>query len=129
MRFSVWPNPTQSFAEMRQIAEHAERTHDAALRCDAEREIALAEAHLDFLEYEMLRGKYVPARRRADLLRHLLAHVVAPGGRLLVGVSNEVQGRDETQDALRAWGFAVAGRSARPHRDPRLRYEVLWIDA
>ncbi|MFT4704804.1 MAG: hypothetical protein ACI81R_002512, partial [Bradymonadia bacterium] len=45
------------------VAEHAERTHDAALRCDAEREIALAESNLEFLHYEMLRGKYIPAHR------------------------------------------------------------------
>lgn len=49
------------------VAVHAERTHDAALRCDAEREIALAESHLEFLRYEMLRGKYVPARRHSEV--------------------------------------------------------------
>ena len=44
------------------IQANAERTHDAALLCDAEREIAMAEAHLEFLQYEMMRGNYLPAR-------------------------------------------------------------------
>lgn len=49
------------------IETHTTRTHDAALRCDMEREIALAEAHLDFLRYEMSRGKYLPAIRHLDI--------------------------------------------------------------
>ncbi len=57
------------------VAEHAERTHDAALRCDAERQIALAESHLEFLEYEMLRGKYLPAQRHAELARENIDEV------------------------------------------------------
>ena len=49
------------------LALHTERTHDAAMRCEAEREIALAEAHLEFLRYEMQRGKVVPARRHSEI--------------------------------------------------------------
>lgn len=49
------------------IEENAERTHDAAMRCDAEREIALAEAHLEFLQYEMVRGNYLPAREHYEI--------------------------------------------------------------
>ncbi len=49
------------------VAEHVERTREAAMRCDAERPFALAESHLTFLEYEMNRGKYVPARRHVDI--------------------------------------------------------------
>lgn len=49
------------------IGENAERTHDAAMRCDAERQIALAESHLDFLRYEMRRGKMLPARRHMEI--------------------------------------------------------------
>jgi OmpA-OmpF porin, OOP family len=49
------------------LTEQTERTHEAAMRCDAEREIALAEAHLDFLEYELERGKYFPAREHAEV--------------------------------------------------------------
>ncbi len=49
------------------IEENAERTHDAAMRCDAEREIALAESHLEFLQYEMVRGNYLPAREHFEI--------------------------------------------------------------
>ena len=51
------------------IQEHATRTHDAALRCDAEREIALAESHLEFLLYEMERGKFSPAVHHMEIAR------------------------------------------------------------
>ncbi len=57
-----------TFAErVEDLRHHTERTHDAALRCDAEREIAMAEAHLEFLEYEMQRGKYTAARRHLEI--------------------------------------------------------------
>lgn len=59
------------------IAEHAERTHDAALMCGAEREIALAEAHLDFLQYESERGKYMPVRRHLEIAMENIEAVMA----------------------------------------------------
>ena len=72
---------------------------------------------------------YVPPRRRADFVERLLAEVVAPGGRLVVGVFNEEKDRDTVADALRSWGYAVAGSTSRAHRDPRLRYKAVWVDA
>ena len=30
---------------------------------------------------------------------------------------------------LRAWGHRVAGATSRAHRDPRLRYKAVWVDA
>ena len=72
---------------------------------------------------------YVPAARRADLVRHLLDHVVAADGRLLVGVTNEERDKPGLADALRAWGFTVAGTATRPHSHPALRRTVHWLDA
>ena len=83
--------------------------------------------------YEHVRTglEYVPRRRRRDLLRHLLDDLVAPGGRLIVGVYNE-----ERDDLLRgpslearvaSWGFPIGGRGEHPHRDARLRYRAFWI--
>ena len=72
---------------------------------------------------------YVPPRRRADFVERLLAEVVAPGGRLVVGVFNEEKDRDTVADALRSWGYAVAGSTNRAHRDPRLRYKAVWLEA
>jgi len=58
---------TQMAEHSRFLSAETERLHEPALRCDAEREIALAEAHAEFLRYEMQRGKYVPARRHLDI--------------------------------------------------------------
>jgi outer membrane protein OmpA-like peptidoglycan-associated protein len=48
------------------VSSEAERIHEAAYNC-AEREIALAESHLDFGQYEMERGDYYRARDHIDL--------------------------------------------------------------
>ena len=60
---------------------------------------------------------------------HLLEHVVAPDGRLLVGVRNEEKGTDQMVRALRGWGFEVAGAATRPHPHEGVVRTVLWIDA
>ena len=76
---------------------------------------------------------YVPAPRRPQLVAHLLAEVVAPGGRLLLGPYTEE--RDETrrtpsQEALvSGWGFRVSGRIERPHpRDERVVRRLIFVD-
>jgi hypothetical protein len=77
--------------------------------------------------------EYVPSRRQRDLVEHLLREVVAPDGRLIIGVYSEE--RDDTraepseEARVAAWGFPIAGRAERPHpHDPRLRYRLFWID-
>ena len=71
--------------------------------------------------------EYVPPPRRRELVSWLLAHVVAPGGRLIVGKYNEELDVRRTEAKLA--GFAIAGRAERPHRsDPRICYRVLGID-
>jgi len=72
---------------------------------------------------------YVPPRRREELVDRLLTEAVAPGGRLVVGVFNEEKGSDTVADLLGAWGHHVAGSASRAHRDPRLRYKAVWVDA
>ena len=71
---------------------------------------------------------YVPPRRRADYVDRLLTEVVAPGGRLVVGVFNEEKDRETVADALRSWGYPVTGATSRAHRDSRLRYKAVWVD-
>jgi SAM-dependent methyltransferase len=79
--------------------------------------------------------EYVPQARQRDLLARLLRDVVAPGGRLIVGVYGEE--RDATrpgpseEERVAGWGLApIAGRTSRPHRrDPRLVYRAFWMDA
>jgi OOP family OmpA-OmpF porin len=68
---------TQIRAKADFIEENALRTHDAAMRCDMEREIALAESHLEFLRYEMRRGKYLPVREHLDVALRNIEAVIA----------------------------------------------------
>ena len=87
------------------------------------------------VRYDFVRAGlgYVPERRRRDLVDHLLQYVVAPDGRLVIGTYNEE--RDETraepsrEEVVASWGFPITGRSERRHRDARIVYRVLWIDA
>jgi 2-polyprenyl-3-methyl-5-hydroxy-6-metoxy-1,4-benzoquinol methylase len=66
----------------------------------------------------------VPARRRADLVRHHLAHTVRPGtGRLLVSdySANPSAGHPGAPETLRSLGFRCAGQTSggdRPGRPP-----------
>ncbi len=71
---------------------------------------------------------YVPRRSRTAYLRHLLDHVVAPGGRLIIGVHNLTRDDPLLQD-LEGWGHRVAGASRRAHPSPGIDYTALWIDA
>ncbi len=71
---------------------------------------------------------YVPARSRPAYVAHLMDHVVAPGGRLVVGVQN-LSDDDPLPERLAAWGFPVTGSSRREHTRPGLSYVVLWIDS
>jgi hypothetical protein len=77
--------------------------------------------------------EYVPPRRQPGLVAHLLRHVVAPGGRLIVGTYAEERDTtrvDPSEEArVASWGRRIAGRTERPHReDPRLVYRAFWID-
>ena len=73
---------------------------------------------------------YVPSFRRQDLIAHLLAHVVAAPGRLIIGVFNEETGQDVLEHSVRSWGFTVAGNTHRLHPESDLvTYKALWIDA
>jgi len=74
--------------------------------------------------------EYVPARLRARLVAHLLEHVVAPGGRLIVGAHSEAAGSPPRLKAeVASWGFAVAGAVEVPHaRDHRVVRRAFWLE-
>jgi SAM-dependent methyltransferase len=72
---------------------------------------------------------YVPPTRRSELMHHLLANVVSPGGRLIVGVFNEEKDKRRTEEKVASWGHEIAGRVDAEHRDARVAYRVIWIDA
>jgi SAM-dependent methyltransferase len=70
----------------------------------------------------------VPAHRHDDLIRHLLATAVAPGGRLLVSHYGVEQDR-KAAAILARLGYAVAGETRAPDRqDGRRRPPSAWID-
>lgn len=69
---------------------------------------------------------YVPAHRQHELVENLLAQT----GRLIIGVFNEQLDERPTEQTIRSWGFAIAGRSERLNlRKPQVDYRVLWIDS
>jgi hypothetical protein len=69
--------------------------------------------------------EYVPPTRRRDLVAHLLQFC----DRLIVGSFNEEIEDRALERAVESWGYAVAGRSERAHRDPRVMRRVFWIDS
>ena len=81
---------------------------------------------LDFVRTSL---EYVPAARRRDLIARLLGEVVAPDGRIIIGVFNEHPDGPSEQEIVESWGYAVGGRTERQHfHDDRLVYRAFWID-
>jgi hypothetical protein len=68
---------------------------------------------------------YVPPPRRPNLVAHLLEFC----DRLIVGSFNEEIEARALEHAVESWGFRIAGRSERQHRDPRIMRRVFWLDA
>ena len=69
--------------------------------------------------------EYAPPPRRRDLVAHLLSFC----DRLIIGSFNEEVERRATEEQVASWGFRIAGRAERPHRDPRVVRRVFWIDS
>ncbi len=72
--------------------------------------------------------EYVPADRQPAFVAHLLDRVVAPGGRLVVGKSNERTDQPSYADRLAEWGWRVAGEVRVQHAHPGLERTVVWVD-
>lgn len=72
---------------------------------------------------------YVPPRSRPRLVERLLREVVAPGGRLIIGVYNEERDQRTIEGSLTSWGFTVGGRTERPHPHAALAYRAIWLSA
>lgn len=69
--------------------------------------------------------EYVPRHRRRELAERLLEWC----DRLIIGVFNEEAHARPTEELLRSWSHAIAGRSERANRGkPSIDYRVLWID-
>lgn len=69
--------------------------------------------------------EYVPPHRRAELVAHLLDYCE----RLILGVYNEHESEQTTEQFLLDSGFEPSGRSERwNHGKPGMRYRVLWLN-
>ena len=74
--------------------------------------------------------EYVPPRRQRELVQRVLDELLVDGGRLIIGTYHGETGRADSQEReLWDWGFRVVGHTSRPHRDDRLVYRAVWIDA
>jgi hypothetical protein len=51
------------------------------------------------------------------------------GDRLVIGVFNEERETRALEAEVASWGFAISGRSERPHPHRRLAYRAFWLDA
>ncbi|KYH44655.1 trans-aconitate 2-methyltransferase [Branchiibius sp. NY16-3462-2] len=72
--------------------------------------------------------EYVPIDRRPDFVQHLVDHVVAPGGRLIVGKTNEDRGVPGIAATLRSWGWPDVHEVRRPHDHPDIEQTLVWFD-
>ena len=83
----------------------------------------------DFVRTELV---YVPPGREPDLVRRLLTHAVAPGGRLVVcsyGSSSGAAPRVQPlEDLLTGWSFEVAGHDEATAPSGVTITRVVWID-
>jgi SAM-dependent methyltransferase len=71
--------------------------------------------------------EYVPPGRAADLIAHLLEHVV--GRRLVIGVHNEPAAEQLWRPEIESAGYRVAGEREWPKPDDaRVVRRVLWIE-
>jgi hypothetical protein len=71
----------------------------------------------------------VPRARRADLIRHHLAHTVQPGtGRLLVSdyTADPATGHPAAPETVRSLGFRVAGQTSGGDRPGRVPLPTAW---
>lgn len=79
-------------------------------------------------DYVLLRPEYAPPGRRKELIRRVLTHLVAPGGRLIVFVGSEEAEQRRTEAELLGPGRCAHGRVERRHpAHPGLRRRLFWI--
>ncbi|MEU8927659.1 class I SAM-dependent methyltransferase [Kitasatospora sp. NPDC048545] len=71
---------------------------------------------------------YVPPQLRGAYVEHLLTQVVAPGGRLIIGVFNEERDQHLLEREVTMMGHRVGGRVTAQHRHPALLYKAFWLD-
>lgn len=85
---------------------------------------------VDRFDFVLVRPEYAPASRRAEMVEHVLSHVLKPGGRLIVFVGTEEVGLRRVETGITEHGFVVGGRVEVPHpRDSRVVRRLFWIES
>ena len=80
-------------------------------------------------DYVLLRPQYAPAHRLCEMLAHVLEHVTAPHGRVIVLVGTEEVVQRSVEESVTRCGIRVAGRAELPHpKDDRVVRRLFWID-
>jgi hypothetical protein len=70
---------------------------------------------------------YVLPNRRRRLVRHLLDHAVAPGGRVVIRAERVVPGVPTAAEQLQALGLAISGTVQAVHPRSGQRRVTAWI--
>jgi len=81
-------------------------------------------------DFVLIRPEYAPAKRRVELVLHVLNRVLKPGGRLIVFVGTEETESRRVESSINSHGIDIHGRVEVPHPgDERLHRRLFWIDA
>jgi SAM-dependent methyltransferase len=84
----------------------------------------------DRFDFVLIRPIYAPPGRRADMVGHVINHVLRPGGRLIVLVGTEEVRLRSAEAGITDHGFVVHGRVEVPHpKDSRVVRRLFWIDS
>jgi 2-polyprenyl-3-methyl-5-hydroxy-6-metoxy-1,4-benzoquinol methylase len=84
----------------------------------------------DRFDFVLIRPEYAPPGRRADMVGHVINHVLKPGGRLIVFVGTEEVELRRVETSITDHGFIVRGRVEVPHPgDSRLVRRLFWIES
>lgn len=73
--------------------------------------------------------EYVPRDRRQSFVDHLVDRVLSPGGRLIIGKTNENRGESQVADDVRSWGWDDVHEVHSPHAHPDVEMSVVWLDS
>lgn len=84
----------------------------------------------DRFDFVLIRPEYAPASHRADMVDHVINHVLKPDGRLIVFVGTEKVGLRSIEASITEHGFIVHGRVEVPHpKDSRVVRRLFWIES
>ena len=82
----------------------------------------------DRFDFVMVRPEYAPPSRRAEMVEHVIKHVLKTGGRLIVFVGTEELELRQVEASITDHGFRVDGRvEVRHAQNERMVRRLFWI--